>query len=83
MVMPPLPTLLADAARQAHGHLGPTLGTMSQHNAPEQIILFLGPGGSHHVAPIAQLEVSLVTLDLRFAENFADAIPRVLPVLLH
>ena len=35
------------------------------------------------MAPIAQLKVSLVTLDLRFAENFADAIPRVLPVLLH
>ena len=35
------------------------------------------------MAPVAQLQVSLVALNLRFAENFTDAIPRVLPVLLH
>ena len=62
VVVPPLATLLADAARQVHGDLGPAFGAVGEHNFLEQLVLVLRPGGPDHVATVAQLQISLVAL---------------------
>jgi len=81
--MPALTTLLTDAAREEHGNFSPVFGAIGKDGTRKKLILFLGPGGTNHVAPVTQFEVAFVALDLGLAHILADATPRIFSELLH
>ena len=81
-MVPPLPTLLANASWQRHGNSSPISRSILSDNFSENLILFFGPGSIGHVASVAQLEEALMALDLRFAEDLADTAPCSLSELL-
>ena len=82
-MVPALPALLADAPRQVHGDAGPVARPVAPDNRGECLVFGLRPGRVRHVAPVAQLEVALVALDLRLAQQLADAAPGRLAQLPH
>ena len=79
MVVPPLTTLLSNAARQAFGDLSPILGSASRHYLSQDLIFASCPGAFGEVATVYELQPACMTLDFGFpGQKLADAIPRIL-----
>ena len=55
MVVPPLTTLLSDAAGQALGDLSPILGSASRHNLSQDLIFARRPRAFREVATVNEL----------------------------
>ena len=81
MVVPSLPALLANAARESLCDLSPVMGSLTLDNLGQDPILILGPAALGEVRAVRDLEPPCVTLDLRLAlDLLADAVPRVLAI---
>ena len=84
VVMPPLATLLANATRQALGHVSPVSCARRRDNFSQDLVFLLSPRALGKVTAVVELEPSRVALDLRFAwEELADAIPTILTESVH
>ena len=83
VMVPALPALLANAPGQVHGDSRPVTRPVAPDNRRERLVFGLGPGCVGHVATVAQLEVPLVALNLRLAQQLADAAPGRFTQLSH
>ena len=76
MIVPPLTTLLSDAAGQTFGDLSPILGSASCHNLCQDLIFARRPGAFREVATVYELKPACVTFYFGFpGQKLADPIP--------
>ena len=79
VVVPPLPTLLANAAWKAFSNMGPVSGASCSDNLSQDLVLLLGPGALSEMTAVVELKPPCMALDFRLAsQKFADAIPAIL-----
>lgn len=83
VVVPALAALLADAAGEALGDLGPVAWAILSDNFHEDSVFVLGPGARDTVIYVVQLEPADVALDLGLAgHQLANPVPGVAAELI-
>ena len=80
VMVPALPTLLANTAIQVASDPGPVLGSIAEDQRAQELILLPRPRSADHMAPITELQIALVTLYLRLANKLANPTPRIVAI---